>query len=287
MNAVSFACFFASTFVISLFLAVLGFALYIFREHRRFDHLPGPKRSNFWLGNAKDIAAYRKKGKTFYDYFLAQTIEHGNLFVVFVCHKAIVFVSEPSIIRELLLKHHLLLPKDPKVYRKLGFVCDQPIAGHGLVTNTNEASWKSRRRCLKHAFKHGNVSTKFVEVFNDCAQVFLERLRHKADGETKIFMLEEFTRVALLASDQVCLYVNKIRPEISFFAIAKNSDKTESRVLRNKQLSIVVVILNYHHRSNYSCIEKLNIWQCKYVFIQLSSSILSGTGFMKTLDLTK
>ena len=194
-----------SAFVISLCSVVLGFAVYIFREHRRFGHLPGPKRSNFWLGNAKDIAAYRKKGQTFYDYFLTEAIEHGNLFVVFVCHKAIVFVAEPSIIRELLLKNHLLLPKDPKVYRKLGFVCEQPIAGHGLVTNTDEASWKRRRRCLKHAFQHGNISTKFVKAFNDCAQMFLERLEDKADGQTKILMLEEFKRVALLASDQVCV----------------------------------------------------------------------------------
>ena len=203
-----FACFFMLAIVISLCFAVLGFAVYVFSEHRRFGHLPGPKRSNFWLGNAKDIAKYRKEGKTFYDYFLAQAIQHGDVFVVFICHKAIVFVSEPSMIRELLLRHHLLLPKDPKVYRKLGFVCGQPIAGHGLVTNTDEASWKPRRRCIKHAFQHGNVAKTFIKTFNDCAEVFLERLQGRADGQTKVFMLEEFTRVSLLASDQVSsLYI--------------------------------------------------------------------------------
>ncbi|CAB4018733.1 cholesterol 24-hydroxylase-like [Paramuricea clavata] len=137
MDVILFGCFFALAIVVFLCLAVLGFAVYLFCEHRRFAHLPGPERSNFWLGSAKDIATYRKAGKTFYDYFLAQAIQHGNVFVVFICHKAIVFVSEPSIIRKLLLRHHLVLPKDPKVYRKLGFVCGQPIAGHGLVTNTD------------------------------------------------------------------------------------------------------------------------------------------------------
>lgn len=203
MNFILFGCFFALALVVFLCFAVLGFAVYLFCEHRRFGHLPGPERSNFWLGNAKDIATYRKAGKTFYDYFLAQAIQHGNVFVVFICHKPIVFVSEPSIIRKLLLRHHLVLPKDPKVYRKLGFVCGQPIVGHGLVTNTDEAAWKPRRRCLNHAFHRGNVNRNFMKVFNDCAQVFLNRLQGKADGQTKVFMLEEFARASFLASDQV------------------------------------------------------------------------------------
>ena len=211
MNAVLFAYFFALAAVAALGLAAFGFALYLFYEHRRFSHLPGPQRGNFWFGNATDIATFRRKeGKTFYDYFLAQAIEHGNVFVVFIFHKAILFISEPSVIRELLLKHHLLLPKDPKVYRKLGFVSGQPIAGHGLVTNTDEASWNLRRRCLKHAFRRENIGTYFINTFNDCTQVFLKSLEDKADGGTKVFMLEEFTRVSLLASDQVSRY-NRIR----------------------------------------------------------------------------
>jgi hypothetical protein len=42
-----------------------------------------------------------------------------------------------------------------------------------------------------------------MKVFNDCAQVFLHRLQGKADGQTKVFMLEEFARASFLASDQV------------------------------------------------------------------------------------
>ena len=203
MNVALFTCSIALAAAVVLCFAFCGFAAYLFLEHRRFAHLPGPQRSNFWLGNAKDIATFRKEGKTFYDYFLEQAIRHGNVFVVFVFHKAIVFVAEPSVIRELLLRHHLLLPKDPKVYRKLGFVCGQPIAGNGLVTNTDEKTWNPRRRCLKHAFRRENIGTYFIDTFNNCAQVFLKSLEDKADGKTKIYMLEEFTRVTFLASDQV------------------------------------------------------------------------------------
>ena len=204
MNVVLFAYSSALASLVVLCLAIFGFAVYLFCEHHRFAHLPGPQRSNFWLGNAKDIATFRRKeGKTFYDYFLAQAIQHGNVFVVFIFHKAILFISEPSVIRELLLKHHLLLPKDPKVYRKLGFVCGQPIAGHGLVTNTDEASWKPRRRCLKQVFRRENIGTYFINTFNDCAQVFLKSLEDKADGQMEVSMFEEFIRVSLLSSDQV------------------------------------------------------------------------------------
>ena len=206
MNVVLFAYSFIASLIV-LCLAIFGFAVYLFYEHRRFSHLPGPQRSNFWFGNGKDIATFRRKeGKTFYDYFLAQAIQHGNVFVVFIFHKAILFISEPSVIRELLLKHHLLLPKDPKVYRKLGFVSGQPIAGHGLVTNTDEASWKPRRRCLKHAFRRENIGTYFINTFNDCTQVFLKSLEDKANGQMEVSMFEEFIRVSLLSSDQVSGY---------------------------------------------------------------------------------
>ena len=206
MTAVFLACFLAIACLFVLCLGTLAFAAHLFYEHQRFGHLPGPRRNSFWLGNARDIAKYRKEGKTFYDYFLAQAIQYGDVFVVFICHKAIVFVSDPSLIRELLVNQHLALPKDPKVYRKLGFVCGQSIAGNGLVTNTDEASWKPRRRCLKHAFHRGSI-VNFIKIFNDCAKGFLKRLQVKADGKTKVYMLEEFARVSLLASDQVCVYV--------------------------------------------------------------------------------
>ena len=203
MNTSFYAWLLVLVILVALCFVVVGYAIYLHYEHGRFQHLPGPLRSNFWLGNARDIADYRKQGKTFYDYFLTQAIEHGNIFVIFVCHKAIVFVSEPTMIRKLLLRHHLALPKDPKVYRKLGFFRGQPIAGHGLVTNTDEALWKPRRQCLKDAFRRGNIALSFVQTFNNCAQRFLNSLQTKADGKTKVFMLEEFTKVSLLASDQV------------------------------------------------------------------------------------
>ena len=182
---------------------MLCFIAYLHYIHKINDHIPGPPRTSFILGNTPEILRYKAEtGRTSIEYLLEKRFEYGPIFVVFFLHKAIVFLGDPSFIRHVYVNNHKSLYKNSFIYHKLGFIYGERGAGYGLVTITDEDSWRKRRRLMNPAF-HRKRLRDFMSDFNKVCDRFLVRMHTVVDDGKPTSMVQEFAKVALEAISQV------------------------------------------------------------------------------------
>ena len=189
----------------SLFLC---FMLYLHYLHQCYAHLPGPPRSSFILGNLPDLWKYQKvTGKAFSEFVLEQQFKYGSIFVLTLLHKAMVYLADPSYVRQVFINNHKYLHKSSFVYDKAGFVFGERGMGYGLVTNTDEFSWRKRRDIMNPAFRRKCLKD-FMKNFNYVSNRFLIHMSKVADNGEHVKMAEEFSKVTLKAIGQVSFNIS-------------------------------------------------------------------------------
>ena len=72
--------------------------------------------------------------------------------------------------------------------------------GTGLLTNVNKENWKIKRRLIDPAF-HRKYLKFMVPQMNSCCDILINKLAEKADGKTRVHMLNELTNLTL---DVIC-----------------------------------------------------------------------------------
>ena len=87
------------------------------------------------------------------------------------------------------------------------FVFGERGMGYGLVTNTNESSWRKRRQLMNPAF-HQKCLKDFMSNFDNISSRFLVRMGKVADSGEHVSMVEEFSKVTLEAISQVSFNIN-------------------------------------------------------------------------------
>ncbi|XP_034018676.1 cholesterol 24-hydroxylase-like isoform X2 [Thalassophryne amazonica] len=60
-----------------LFVAFLAYCLYIKHIHMKYDHIPGPPRDSFFLGQTATVLNYRKGGRNIHDLLLKWFLGNG------------------------------------------------------------------------------------------------------------------------------------------------------------------------------------------------------------------
>ncbi|XP_028391379.1 cholesterol 24-hydroxylase-like [Dendronephthya gigantea] len=190
------------------FCLLLGFMLYLHYLHQCYAHLPGPPRSSFILGNLPDIWKYKKAtGRTFSEFVMEQRFKFGSIFVLTLFHRPMVYLADPSYVRQVFIDNHRYLHKSSFVYDKVGFVFGERAFGYGLVTNTDESSWRKRRHIMNPAF-HRKCLKDFMSNFNNISTRFLVNMGKVADSGAHVSMVEEFSKVTLEAISQVSFNIN-------------------------------------------------------------------------------
>ena len=187
---------------------MLCFIAYLHYIHKINDHIPGPPRSSFILGNLPEILRYKAEtGRTFIEYLLEKRFEYGPIFVIFLLHKAVVFLGHSSYVRQVYIDNHKSLYKSSFMYNKLGFVYGERGMGYGLVTNTDEVSWRERRHLINPAF-HRKRLRDFMSNFNKVCDRFLARMDTVVDDGKPTSMVQEFAKVTLEAISQVSFNID-------------------------------------------------------------------------------
>ena len=179
-------------FLLALFL---GFVFYLYSVHSKFDHIPGPTRSSFFMGNLMDIRKKRvNEGKNIHQTLAEWSTEYRPIFVIWFVHIPLAVVSDANIVREVLAVKNL--PKDPFGYERMQYVFGQRFLGRGLFTDLNRATWESKRRTLNPAFNRNKLFND-LKTMNSCCENFIHRLENLADGKTEVSMADEFLVIAL------------------------------------------------------------------------------------------
>ncbi len=194
--AVTVLIFATATLASLLTLGFVAFSLYIFYQHWRYRHIPGPARDGFFTGNIPSIRKEKKRvpGRGMSDIWLNWYHEYGSVFVMWIYHVPIVILSDPEIAKKALIT--LNLPKANRVYSRIGYVYGQRGAGQGVLTEIDHEIWRRKRAMLNPAF-HRKYLMNLMDAFNSVGDEFLEKLGQLADGKTPVRMADEFARVTL------------------------------------------------------------------------------------------
>ena len=98
-------------------------------------------------------------------------------------------------------------PKSGSMYAPLNSVYGQRFLGTGLLTNVNKENWKIKRRLIDPAF-HRKYLKFMVPQMNSCCDILINKLAGKADGNTRVHMLNELTNLILDVISKVGLGVD-------------------------------------------------------------------------------
>ena len=187
---------------------MLCFIAYLHYIHKINAHIPGPPRSSFIWGNVPEIERYKAEtGRTFVEYIVEKRFEYGPIFVIFSLHKAAVFLGDSSYIRHVYIDNHKSLYKSSFIYDKLGFIYGERGVGYGIVTNTDEDSWRKRRHLMNPTF-HRKRLRDFMSNFNNVCDRFLARMDTVVDDGKPTSMVQEFAKVTLEAISQVSFNID-------------------------------------------------------------------------------
>ncbi|KAL9961375.1 hypothetical protein ACROYT_G030299 [Oculina patagonica] len=194
--AVTILIFAIVTLASLLTLGFVVFSLYVFYQHWRYRHIPGPARDGFFTGNIPSIRKEKKRvpGSGMMVIWKKWYQEYGSVYVTWIYHVPVVVLSDPDTAKKALVT--LNLPKSYRVYSLVSYVFGQRGAGQGVLTEIDHEIWRRKRAMLNPAF-HRKYLMNLMDSFNSVGDEFLEKLGQLADGRTPVRMADEFARVTL------------------------------------------------------------------------------------------
>lgn len=191
-DAVTLLLSFAALFVAVGLMVVVFYLLYI---HRKYDHIPGPKRNNFFLGNLPYIWSRRAKGEALYPSLLRWVKEYGHTYRMCFAHKVMIFTCDPEAIKEIYTTGPDF-PKPADPYLKIGYSYGIRLVGHGVFSQTDEDKYKHQRNILNPAFTKQYLES-MLRQYNEVADSLVENLMRVADGKTVVQMYDKVQKTTL------------------------------------------------------------------------------------------
>ncbi|PIK62666.1 putative cholesterol 24-hydroxylase isoform X2 [Apostichopus japonicus] len=164
--------------------------------HNKYKHLPGPPRNSFLFGNLSLLQSVMKDETTFGEAFFELHKKYGPVVLIFALHKAVVSMTDPAIIKEVLTNDKYVKPAEN--YTVFVELFGERFGGYSLVSETNHEKWARHRRVLNPAF-HRQYLRELMYIFNDSAGRMVQYLTTKADGKTEVSMVDTIGRVTVEA----------------------------------------------------------------------------------------
>nr|XP_046228441.1 cholesterol 24-hydroxylase-like [Scatophagus argus] len=177
-----------------LFLALLGYCLYIKHIHMKYDHIPGPPRDSFLFGHSPTFLRMMKNGEVIHDKILEWAEIYGPVYRINGLHYALICVTCPEATKEILMSPKY--PKDQFLHSRLFTLFGQRFLGNGLVTVTDHELWYKQRRIMDPAFSSLYLRG-LMGIFNEKAETLMDKLTDLADTKTEAKMLHLVNCVTL------------------------------------------------------------------------------------------
>ncbi|MEQ2245586.1 hypothetical protein ILYODFUR_029460, partial [Ilyodon furcidens] len=177
-----------------LFVAFLGYCLYLKYIHMKYDHIPGPPRDSFFFGHSPTFLKIMKRDGVVHDKLLEWSETYGHVCRINFLHYVSVFVTCPEATKEILMSPKY--PKDRFVYKRLFNLFGQRFFGNGLVTARDHEMWYKQRRIMDPAFSSLYLRG-LMGTFNERAEKLMEKLSEVADNNTEANMLQLVNCVTL------------------------------------------------------------------------------------------
>ncbi|XP_048841385.1 cholesterol 24-hydroxylase-like isoform X3 [Brienomyrus brachyistius] len=168
-----------------LVIAFACYCLYIKYIHMKYDHIPGPPRDSFFLGQCPTMLRQFKANKSMHDLFLEWSLKYGPVCRLNILHSVAIAVASPEATKEFLMSSKY--PKDAFVYKKLFNLFGTRFLGNGLVTDIDHDHWYKQRRIMDPAFSNTYLRG-LMETFNERVEFLVEKLEEAAKNNTSVHM---------------------------------------------------------------------------------------------------
>lgn len=193
-------CYVLVIVIFLLLCALVAYSAYLHYIHMMYSHLPGPKRTSFYLGNMGVHLQDFDNGRQYPDRLLAWQKEFGYVYHTFVLHIPSVMVFRQDFVKTLLLNTDH--PKADMWYKSFHSLYGVRFVESGLLTQLNHETWMKHRRIMNPAFNRKYLAG-VIDQFNFSADIFIDKLSNLADGSTVVNMLDELNRFTLYAIGKV------------------------------------------------------------------------------------
>ncbi|XP_067941507.1 cholesterol 24-hydroxylase-like [Watersipora subatra] len=175
--------------IVALFLYITALTAWV---HHKYDHLPGPKRTSFYLGNVSGLRSDdsdfedkdKRKLKVLRSIRFSEWAElYGDTYVFFFLHHALVYTQSAEAIKTVLITgDQENFHKTPEIVVR--FLYGERCMGDGLATAVDHGEWYKRRKIMDPLF-HRNQLLLSVDAFNSTGDQLIEELHGYAEsGET-------------------------------------------------------------------------------------------------------
>ncbi|XP_038071644.1 cholesterol 24-hydroxylase-like [Patiria miniata] len=173
-----------------LLVGFLSLTVYLAYVHRKYAHIPGPPRSDFFSGHLRQITGC----VSLPHYLTEQMLAYGAVYKMFILQKPVVVVLEPNFLKEVM--HSTSHTKPAVEHANFWHVFGKRCFYHGLLTETNVPKYLKRRALFNPAF-HRRYLMNSMDAFNDSVDLLIEKLSPAADGKTEVKMLDVFNKITL------------------------------------------------------------------------------------------
>ncbi|XP_076872865.1 cholesterol 24-hydroxylase-like [Brachyhypopomus gauderio] len=167
--------------ICAVFIAFVGYCLYVRHIHVKYDHIPGPPRDNFLLGHLPTFRRETNSDRILNDVFLEWTEKYGSVYRINGFHSVSLVVSCPETTKEILMSPKY--SKDPFVYKGLFTLFGLRFLGNGLVTAMDHDVWYKQCRIMDPAFSSSYLRG-LMETFNERAECLMQHLEEIAEEDT-------------------------------------------------------------------------------------------------------
>ncbi|XP_026880867.2 cholesterol 24-hydroxylase-like isoform X1 [Electrophorus electricus] len=165
----------------AVFIAFVGYCLYVWHIHQKYDHIPGPPRDNFLLGHIPTFRREMNSDRVIHDRFLEWTEKYGPVYRINTFHTVSLVVSCPEATKEILMSPKY--SKDPLAYKRIFHLFGLRFLGNGLVTAVDHDTWYKQRRIMDPAFSSSYLRG-LMDTFNERAECLMQHLEVIAEERT-------------------------------------------------------------------------------------------------------
>ncbi|XP_044270354.1 cytochrome P450 4C1-like [Tribolium madens] len=173
--------------IIALISAPFVWWLLILTKYKSLSKVPGPKPSPI-IGNSLDIG---QTPQDLLNSIVKWAKEFGTVYKVFIGNDVRVLISNPEITES-------VLSSNVHITKSNAYDLLKPWLGIGLLISTGK-KWKSRRKLITPTF-HFKILDQFLDVFNSCGNILVQRLA-KEVGKNSV---DVYPFINLCSLDIIC-----------------------------------------------------------------------------------
>ncbi|XP_071834636.1 cholesterol 24-hydroxylase-like [Apostichopus japonicus] len=166
----------------------------IYQKHAQYRHLPGPKRSSFFAGNADLIGvAMVERRIPFVQVMWEMQQEYGPVFVMYLFNQVLVSICDPATVKTLLSNAE---HTKPETFDLMADLYGIRFLGNGLLTERDHSKWNARRKMINPAF-HRKQLIDLMGHFNTSSDKLVVKFKRDSDTDKPVQLMDGLCRTTL------------------------------------------------------------------------------------------